>query len=653
MHGYLAKADRPTSGGGAQRSEAHVAGRAGADAGPPNAISGKTASLLQLKQALDRSASVQSQLELQRALDRRWAGPEQSEASPQREFAPPQRKPNATGLPDGLKAGVEHLSGLAMDDVRVHYNSARPARLQAWAYTHGTDIHVGPGQEQHLPHEAWHVVQQKQGRVKPTLQMKGVAINDDSLFETEADAMGAQAARLMPRGNARVQDTTVAGPPVVQAKWIVRDGKLVEVPDDYEMQGGEAPFQSLRLHPAAQDFIDHARADQNPGPVPPTVTGGATAPTGLSLQSDISSSSNTAPAGFATQPALNPESEVKEREVKHHENINYVGNPNVSSIPAGAVGVKHHASTSATMPPALSVAGKPVLSSGSFLQDFKPQGDVDAWSHGHPELTAAHHKFPKSALAWLSERMQSRKDEEDKKSDRQVLREKLHLPADAGGKAVARLRSNLISPKYKGLTVKSDSRLDDPHNNATSSEEGEEGLDLVRDESGNLTPRSDQYRKLKDVAAGIHARWSAGGKNKDFKLDAKEAADVTGHLRAAEELHYAIEGQNARLPSHSSGDVWTDSVEPKNVDKKDEPQGASQQAAPKVPKFRKKPVPPIQVDTKAAAEQYDAEKEKELKDEEQKRRQELEEARMKKAAAKDEQRDASRRGFGRGHSAFW
>src|SRR5262245_60927797 len=27
---------------------------------------------------------------------------------------------NRTGLPDGLKAGIEHLSGLAMDDVRVH-----------------------------------------------------------------------------------------------------------------------------------------------------------------------------------------------------------------------------------------------------------------------------------------------------------------------------------------------------------------------------------------------------------------------------------------------------------------------------------------------------------------------------------------------------
>ncbi|MEM7041075.1 MAG: DUF4157 domain-containing protein [Bacteroidota bacterium] len=37
---------------------------------------------------------------------------------------------------------------------------------QAHAYDQGTDIHIGPGQEKHLPHEAWHVVQQKQGRVR-------------------------------------------------------------------------------------------------------------------------------------------------------------------------------------------------------------------------------------------------------------------------------------------------------------------------------------------------------------------------------------------------------------------------------------------------------------------------------------------------------
>src|SRR4051794_34402745 len=85
---------------------------------------------------------------------------------------------NRTGLPDNLQAGIENLSGLSADDVRVHYDSSQPARFQALAYTQGTEIHLGPEQERHLPHEAWHVVQQKQGRVKPTLHSNGVAIND-------------------------------------------------------------------------------------------------------------------------------------------------------------------------------------------------------------------------------------------------------------------------------------------------------------------------------------------------------------------------------------------------------------------------------------------------------------------------------------------
>jgi hypothetical protein len=101
---------------------------------------------------------------------------------------------NNTGLPDTLKLGIENLSGLSMDDVKVHYNSTKPAQLQAHAFAQGTDIHMAPGQEKHLPHEAWHVVQQKQGRVKPTKQMKGkVNVNDDVGLEHEADVMGAQA----------------------------------------------------------------------------------------------------------------------------------------------------------------------------------------------------------------------------------------------------------------------------------------------------------------------------------------------------------------------------------------------------------------------------------------------------------------------------
>jgi len=97
-------------------------------------------------------------------------------------------------LPEPLKSGIENLSGLAMDDVRVNRNSPKPAALGALAITRGSDIHLGPGQEATLPHEAWHVAQQKAGRVRPTVQMSGHAVNDDPALEREADIMGARAA---------------------------------------------------------------------------------------------------------------------------------------------------------------------------------------------------------------------------------------------------------------------------------------------------------------------------------------------------------------------------------------------------------------------------------------------------------------------------
>jgi hypothetical protein len=108
--------------------------------------------------------------------------------------APSPAPPNRTGLPDAVKSGVETLSGMSLDDVRVHYNSSAPAEVGALAYARGTDIHVAPGQEKHVAHEAWHVVQQKQGRVGATLDVRGTAVNDDPGLEREADVMGRRAA---------------------------------------------------------------------------------------------------------------------------------------------------------------------------------------------------------------------------------------------------------------------------------------------------------------------------------------------------------------------------------------------------------------------------------------------------------------------------
>ena len=105
---------------------------------------------------------------------------------------------NKTGMPDGLKTSMESMSGFDLSDVKVHYNSSQPAQLNALAYAQGSDIHIGPGQEQHLPHEAWHVVQQRQGRVQPTMQLReSVPVNDDPGLEKEADMMGQKAIQAM------------------------------------------------------------------------------------------------------------------------------------------------------------------------------------------------------------------------------------------------------------------------------------------------------------------------------------------------------------------------------------------------------------------------------------------------------------------------
>ncbi|MBS1529341.1 MAG: DUF4157 domain-containing protein [Bacteroidetes bacterium] len=111
-------------------------------------------------------------------------------------FSPVQKRENKTGMPDDLKSGIENLSGFDMSDVHVHYNSRKPAQLQALAYAQGSDIHIAPGQDRHLPHEAWHVVQQKQGRVRATRQMReGAQVNDETGLEREADIMGNKAAK--------------------------------------------------------------------------------------------------------------------------------------------------------------------------------------------------------------------------------------------------------------------------------------------------------------------------------------------------------------------------------------------------------------------------------------------------------------------------
>lgn len=83
---------------------------------------------------------------------------------------------DSTGVsvPKRLKSGFEHMSGLSFEDVRIHYSSPNPARIGAYAYAAGRNVYLGPGQEKYLPHELAHVMQQKQGRVLPTVSRYGL-----------------------------------------------------------------------------------------------------------------------------------------------------------------------------------------------------------------------------------------------------------------------------------------------------------------------------------------------------------------------------------------------------------------------------------------------------------------------------------------------
>ena len=131
---------------------------------------------------------------------------------------------NKTGLPDSLKEGIESLSGFDLSGVRVNYNSPKPAQLNAHAYTQGQVIEVAPGQERHLPHESWHVVQQMQGRVRPTMEVNGVGVNGDRGLEREADAIGAKAVQI-----GKQRETGIINNPTLSTGMPIQKGKNEKV----------------------------------------------------------------------------------------------------------------------------------------------------------------------------------------------------------------------------------------------------------------------------------------------------------------------------------------------------------------------------------------------------------------------------------------
>ncbi|MCL2291498.1 MAG: DUF4157 domain-containing protein [Candidatus Bathyarchaeota archaeon] len=152
-----------------------------------------------------------------------------------------------TTLPTHLQEKYEHQSGLSLTDVRVHYNSEEPAKLGAYAYAQGNQIHIAPRQEQHLPHEIGHIIQQKAGIVRPTIQLNGVYINDNPTLEHEAEPLTLPAKTDVP----------------YNSQSVLQLGRSASVPDPVEMTTGTytkkfEPIAIYIVNTPANNMLKHS-----------------------------------------------------------------------------------------------------------------------------------------------------------------------------------------------------------------------------------------------------------------------------------------------------------------------------------------------------------------------------------------------------------
>lgn len=157
-----------------------------------------------------------------------------------------QRRKNNTGMPDAVKTQMETALQADFSEVRVHPNSSQAPAVGALAYTQGHDVHFAPGQFQPestagqrlLGHELTHVVQQRQGRVRPTIEVGGMPVNDDVSLEKEADQLGSKVHSVTPPAQTKARHGTagsvqrqVPEDEMLQGKFITQRQTL----DDEEM----------------------------------------------------------------------------------------------------------------------------------------------------------------------------------------------------------------------------------------------------------------------------------------------------------------------------------------------------------------------------------------------------------------------------------
>lgn len=241
-------------GGRAIQRQPHAKGKTGGGCSSqcPTILTGpvedereKSVTEAKMIELMNGGARGQQALQMQALIDKRT---EEEKLPFQRmEDAKATRNENKTGLPDSLKTGIENLSGYSMDDVRVHYNSSKPAQLQAHAYAQGSDIHLGPVEDK---------------RKESVAQAKMIDLMNNSTCNKYPAYLQGSTTILSPEKNRQqAQEFHTSSPPPIQRKtiiehkgrnWgrpnaadiIVGHRMRAKLDNDHPVQGSEPPRNS-------------------------------------------------------------------------------------------------------------------------------------------------------------------------------------------------------------------------------------------------------------------------------------------------------------------------------------------------------------------------------------------------------------------------
>lgn len=178
--------------------------------------------------------------------------------------ANPYKSANKTGIPTPLKERYEVLSGFSFDDVKVHYNSSSPAQMYAHAYTRGNHIYIAPGQEKHLGHELGHVIQQKQGLVRPDTYLYGLPLNTDRHLEAQADTYSRSAVGLPSPDESALKSAPCPTPLIQRAPFSMAElMKILDSPPSLAGILGLAAALGVSLYAAIKLYTQCCRRPQN------------------------------------------------------------------------------------------------------------------------------------------------------------------------------------------------------------------------------------------------------------------------------------------------------------------------------------------------------------------------------------------------------